>query len=151
MVIYSTTRDKPVLGEMRERDFVKCRQKGILWITAKPEKLLQLRVSGILVSSHQHKPPFFRFPPPSPLISRAPSYFIYYLCYCITLAGTELLFDFHYVITKRPAENHAVEIVENITGGVRAAARPTPKKRKNAVLLFNFSTRHQAHHSWKCE
>lgn len=32
MVIYSTTRDKPVLGEMRERDFVKCWQKGIVYI-----------------------------------------------------------------------------------------------------------------------
>ena len=32
MVIYSTTRDKPVLGEMREWDFVKCRQKGIVCI-----------------------------------------------------------------------------------------------------------------------
>ena len=32
MVIYSTTNDKPVLGEMRKWDFVKYRQKGIVWI-----------------------------------------------------------------------------------------------------------------------
>ena len=32
MVIYSTTNDKLVLGEMRKWDFVKYRQKGILCI-----------------------------------------------------------------------------------------------------------------------
>ena len=39
---------------------------------------------------------------------------------------------------KSPAKNLIVEIVENSTGQVRAFAPPTPKIRKNAVLLFNF-------------
>ena len=39
---------------------------------------------------------------------------------------------------KNPAKNLVVEIVENRTGSVRAFAPPTPKIRKNAVLLFNF-------------
>ena len=52
--------------------------------------------------------------------------------------------NIYYVITKRPAKNLAVEIVENSTGKVRAVATPTPKIQKNAVLLFNFSTPCQA-------
>ena len=52
--------------------------------------------------------------------------------------------NIYYVITKRPAKNLAVEIVENRTGKVRAFALPTPKIRKNAVQQFNFSTPCQA-------
>ena len=37
MVIYSTTNDKPVIGEMRKWDFVKCWQKGILCIKGRPK------------------------------------------------------------------------------------------------------------------
>ena len=38
--------------------------KGHSIYRGETEKLLQLRDGGILLSSHQHKPPFFRFPPP---------------------------------------------------------------------------------------
>ena len=41
---------------------------------------------------------------------------------------------------KNPAKNLVVESVEIGTGKVRAFALPTPKIRKNAVWLFNFST-----------
>ena len=76
MVIYSTTNDIPVIWKLREWDFVKCWQKGILYIEERPknssscvsvEKLLILRRDGILVSSPHLAPPFFRFAPPSPV------------------------------------------------------------------------------------
>ena len=62
MVIYSTTRDKPVLGEIAKMGLCQMLTKGHSMYNGK--KLLQLRVSGILVSSHQHKPPFFSAPAP---------------------------------------------------------------------------------------
>ena len=62
MVIYYTTRDKPVLGEIVKMGLCQMLTKGHCMYNGK--KLLQLRVSGILISSHQHKPPFFRFSPP---------------------------------------------------------------------------------------
>ena len=68
MVIYYTTRDKPVLGEIVKMGLCQMLTKGHCIYNGK--KLLQLRVSGILISSHHCKPPFFRFPPPSLLISR---------------------------------------------------------------------------------
>lgn len=37
MVIYSTTNDKPVIGEIVKWDFVKCWQKGILCIEGRPK------------------------------------------------------------------------------------------------------------------
>ena len=61
MVIYSTTNDKPVLGRMT---FCQMLTKSHSVYRGETKKLLQLRDGGILLSSHQHKPPFFRFPPP---------------------------------------------------------------------------------------
>ena len=57
MVIYSTTNDKPVLGEIVKMGLCQMLTKGHSMYNGK--KLLQLRVSGIHISSHQHKPPFF--------------------------------------------------------------------------------------------
>ena len=72
MVIYSTTNDKPVLGEMRERDFVKCRQKGVLCITTKTPKNSSSCVSVEYSSqANAANPHFFGSRPPPPLISRA--------------------------------------------------------------------------------
>ena len=62
MVIYSTTRDKPVLGEIVKMGLCQMLTKGHYMYNGK--KLLQLRVSGIHISSSPNKPPFFRFPPP---------------------------------------------------------------------------------------
>ena len=62
MVIYSTTRDKPVLGEIVKMGLCQMLTKGHCMYNGK--KLLQLRVSGILVSSHHCKPPFFSVPAP---------------------------------------------------------------------------------------
>ena len=62
MVIYSTTNDKPVLGEIVKMGLCQMLTKGHCMYNGK--KLLQLRVSGILISSQPCKPPFFRFAPP---------------------------------------------------------------------------------------
>ena len=59
MVIYYTTRDKPVLGEIVKMGLCQMLTKGHSMYNGK--KLLQLRVSGILVSSQPCKPPFFSF------------------------------------------------------------------------------------------
>ena len=64
MVIYSTTRDKPVLGEIVKMGLCQMLTKGHSMYRGETEKLLQLRVSGILVSSHHCKPPFFSVPAP---------------------------------------------------------------------------------------
>ena len=65
MVIYYTTRDKPVLGEIVKMGLCQMLTKGHSMYRGETEKLLQLRVSGILVSSHHCKPPFFSVPAPS--------------------------------------------------------------------------------------
>ena len=62
MVIYYTTRDKPVLGEIVKMGLCQMLTKGHCMYNGK--KLLQLRVSGIHISSHHCKPPFFSAPPP---------------------------------------------------------------------------------------
>ena len=62
MVIYYTTRDKPVLGEIVKMGLCQMLTKGHCMHNGK--KLLQLRVSGILVSSQPCKPPFFSVPAP---------------------------------------------------------------------------------------
>ena len=64
MVIYYTTRDKPVLGEIVKMGLCQMLTKGHCMYRGETEKLLQLRVSGIHISSQPCKPPFFRFPPP---------------------------------------------------------------------------------------
>ena len=64
MVIYSTTRDKPVLGEIVKMGLCQMLTKGHSMYRGETEKLLQLRSGGIHISSHQHKPPFFSAPPP---------------------------------------------------------------------------------------
>ena len=62
MVIYSTTRDKPVLGEIVKMGLCQMLTKGHSMYNGK--KLLQLRVSGIHISSQPCKPPFFSVPAP---------------------------------------------------------------------------------------
>ena len=64
MIIYSTTNDKPVLGEIAKMGLCQMLTKGHCMSRGETEKLLILRSGGILVSSHHCKPPFFRFPPP---------------------------------------------------------------------------------------
>ena len=58
--------------------------------------------------------------------------------------STEIYYNAAAKNCKSPAKNLIVEIVENRTGRVRAAAPPTPKIQKNAVRHFNFSTPCQA-------
>ena len=58
----------------------------------KGKKLLQLRVSGILLSSHQHKPPFFRFPPPLRLFIGGSGRVIY-LGYDVIAKWNKKIFD----------------------------------------------------------
>ena len=64
MVIYSTTRDKPVLGEIVKMGLCQMLTKGHSVYRGETEKLLILRSGGILISSQPCKPPFFRFAPP---------------------------------------------------------------------------------------
>ena len=64
MVIYYTTRDKPVLGEIVKMGLCQMLTKGHCMYRGETEKLLQLRVSGILISSQPCKPPFFSASPP---------------------------------------------------------------------------------------
>ena len=80
MVIYSTTRDKPVLGEIVKMGLYQMLTKGHSMYRGETEKLLQLRVSGIHISSHQHKPPFFfGSAPPLDIFWRVVyNYFCYY-------------------------------------------------------------------------
>ena len=122
MVIYYTTRDKPVLGEIVKMGLCQMLTKGHSMHNGK--KLLQLRVSGIHISSQPCKPPIFSVRTPLLIFSRSPSQKNYF-CYNIILLLDELQFDFHYVITKCSSENLAVEIVETRTGRARAAAPPS--------------------------
>ena len=121
-------------------------------------------------------PHFFRFPPPLCWFLGLGVYLFNFVATslpsgikkCLTLL-------LNYVIT--PSENYekSTEIYNNATAknwknsaknwniitqwkswkpaldGVRGTALPSPKKRKNAILLFNFSTPCQADHSAKCE
>ena len=84
MVIYYTTRDKPVLGEIVKMGLCQMLTKGHSMYNGK--KLLQLRVSGILISSQPCKPPFFRFPPP-PLDIFWRMVYNYFCCYFILVFG----------------------------------------------------------------
>ena len=65
MVIYSTTRDKPVLGEIVKMGLCQMLTKGHSMHNGK--KLLQLRRSGIPVSSPHLALPIFPDSPPSPI------------------------------------------------------------------------------------
>lgn len=95
MVIYSTTNDKPVLGEMWKWDFVKCWQKGILcieedWKTPPVACQWNTRLKPPLQT------PIFSVPaPPSVDFSGLePFYLILLWCYCQV---EEKIFD---IITK---------------------------------------------------
>ena len=85
MVIYYTTRDKPVLGEMWEWDFVKCWQKGILCIEG------DWKTPPVACQWNTHlKPPaqtpiFFGSRPPLDIFWRA--VYNYFCCYFILAFG----------------------------------------------------------------
>ena len=64
MVIYSTTRDKPVLGEIVKMGLCQMLTKGHCMYRGETEKLLILRSGGIHISSQPCKPPFFSVPAP---------------------------------------------------------------------------------------
>lgn len=156
MVIYSTTNDKPVIGEMWERDFVKTRQKGILYITAKTPKnsssCVSVEYSSQATSTNPH---FFGSTPLPRWFLGGSGRFIYY-CYNIILLWTELQFDFHYVIIKCFV-GKCKKTAKNLHSGNRGNPHWTgegdctssPKTRSKAVLLFNFFASRRADHSWK--
>ena len=84
MVIYSTTRDKPVLGEIVRTGLCQMLTKGHSMYNGK--KLLILRSGGIHISSHQHKPPFFfGSAPPLDIFWRV--VYNYFCCYFILAFG----------------------------------------------------------------
>ena len=155
MVIYSTTRDKPVLGEMWERDFVKCWQKGILCITAKnASSCVSVEYSS---QANPANPHFFGSRPPLDIFWRV--VYNYFCCYFILVFGRS--YDVknllkYIIMLLRKIEKTLRKISQwkswkICTGRVRAFATPTPKIRKNSVQHFNFSTTCQAQPSWKCE
>lgn len=101
------------------------------------KKLLQLRVSGILVSSHQHKPPFFRHSPPLLIFLGRVENLIYFYCDVIAKWNKKYLTVLlNYVIT--PSENYekSTEIYNN------AAAKNCKNFTKNWKIISQWK-------SWK--
>ena len=88
-------------------------------------------------------PHFFGIHPPLCLFLGGSGRFNYFYC-DIALAGRELWFDFHYVITKCSSENLCSGNRGNPHWTGQGVCTSSHKTRSEAVLLFNFSTPCQA-------
>ena len=146
MVIYSTTNDKPVLGEMRKWDFVKCWQKVILCIEG-DRKTPPVECQWNTRLKPPAQTPIFSVSTP-PLDIFSVQVYNYFSTLFILAFGRSYdvknLLKFIILLLRKIEKILTSRHWKIITGGVRASALPSPKTRSEAVLLFNFSTPCQA-------